>query len=86
MAQNFKMFISKRKGGWRDIELTGNFDGTSACELAIIINSLSKKSNKFKIKTANLNRIYRFGKEIWKNRKNSFPKNIKVTITGGKIE
>ena len=71
------MVISKR-GGWTDISLTGNFDGSDACELVNIIESLSKKRKRFKINALGLNKIEPFGLTIWWDKKNRLPKEITI--------
>ena len=64
MAGNFK--ISARKfGGALQIDLAGDFDGSSAFELIHILEEKGQGVSKAFIHTAGLKHIYPFGRDIF---------------------
>lgn len=83
MASNFRI-SSRRKKNQLQLKLTGDFDGSSCCEL---VNTIRKKSRNFKIiiiDTGNLKTIYSFGQEIWEKSLSGLKREqIKLAVTGG---
>ena len=67
MAQNFKIH-SRQTENSIHLNLAGDFDGTSACELLHAIEQLNRKKIPIFINTEGLHRIYDFGCEVFKKK------------------
>jgi hypothetical protein len=80
MAVNFKM-VSQRNGGGRYIRLTGDFDGSSACEL---INALEEYSGSGSVvvDTCGLLSIHPFGRGVFQKYCAGRKLPTNVTFTG----
>ncbi|MBF0496423.1 MAG: STAS domain-containing protein [Deltaproteobacteria bacterium] len=84
MASNFRI-VSRRKGGNLRLNLTGDFDGTSAHEL---LNALAKNITtvcRIFIDTDGLKTIHPFGLEVFRNYLVAFEKRFgRLVFTGEK--
>ncbi len=67
MAQNFKIHSHRAENSIR-LNLAGDFDGNSACELLHVIEQLNRKKIPIYIDTDGLHRIYDFGCEVFKKK------------------
>jgi len=67
MAINFKIINQRTKRGIH-LNLTGDFDGTSACELLHAIRQLNRDKKPICINTDRLNNIYEFGCEVFRKK------------------
>ena len=65
MAVNFKIVNQRTKRGIH-LNLTGDFDGTSACELLHAIRQLDRNKKPICINTDRLHNIYDFGCEVFR--------------------
>lgn len=63
MANNFKISI-KHKGGTVHINLKGDFDGTSACQLFNILREKLVGVEKIVVHTDSLKNIFPFGRQV----------------------
>jgi hypothetical protein len=66
MSINFKI-ISKQNDGDLHIDMLGDFDGSSACELANIIKMKYPGTGRIFINIRNLSRINQFGSAVMEN-------------------
>ena len=64
MASNFKILSQKQKGNVH-IRLTGDFDGSSACELINALEACSETKGKVVIDTCGLLSIHPFGRGVF---------------------
>jgi anti-anti-sigma regulatory factor len=71
MATNFHMFSYENKDGLH-LNLEGNFDGTSACELLAILKKHENCFYQIFIDTNNLKTIDPFGKEVFQKKLSTF--------------
>ena len=67
MAQNFKIH-SRRAENSIHLNLAGDFDGNSACELFHAIEQLNRKKIPIFINTDGLHKIYDFGCDVFKKK------------------
>jgi len=67
MANNFHMFTHKTTDTLH-IKLTGDFDGSSASELANVLATKQKEYYQIFINTSELKNIYPFGVEVLQHR------------------
>ena len=82
MANNFKLLSNKIKNRIR-LQLYGDFDGSSACELINILKNNKNNSDQIFIDTNNLDTVHPFGMNVFKNNLNALKINMKnITITG----
>ena len=65
MAQNFKIHSHRSKNSIH-LDLAGDFDGNSACELLHAIEQLNRKQTPIYINTDGLDKIYEFGCDVFK--------------------
>lgn len=83
MAANFKI-VHRRKNGSLELQLKGDFDGTSACEL---LNVLDKDHNDFitlVIHTGGLKTIFPFGVDTFHNNLHVLKdRRLRLVFTGG---
>ena len=82
MAKNFKIKQQKTNKKTLQLELYGDFDGTSAWELIHILNDTVKFST-ITINTTNIGKIYPFGTETLLNYSFSRSKDKRVIIFEG---
>ena len=61
MAKNFRVRTKTSGNHALAVQLFGNFDGSSACELIHVLNERVKPSTKVAIDTSGLKRIEAFG-------------------------
>ena len=66
MAPNFKISVH-RKTDSLELRLTGDFDGTSACELLNALKDKCEYSDKVFIHTSGLKDVYPFGVDTFHN-------------------
>lgn len=66
MAANFKIAIHRMNGSL-EIELAGDFDGTSACELLNVLNEKCDGVDRVLVDTSGLKEIYPFGLDTFQN-------------------
>lgn len=66
MASNFKISLRKKRDNLH-IQLKGDFDGTSACQLIHVLKSHSSTSTRIFINTGSLKEIHLFGKNVFRN-------------------
>lgn len=83
MASNFKMLVGG-KGKSLRVKLVGDFDGTSAHQIADFVNRRSKRGRAIYIDTSNLRTIYPFGLDVLKSDLADLKERqtVKVTFTG----
>ena len=82
MANNFKIFI-QRTNGQLQLNLVGDFDGTSAFELLDVLAENLENLNRVYINTGNLKKIYPFGWEVFQNNLYKLKKHhFEVTYVG----
>lgn len=78
MALNFKIVINRKNDNLL-FDLKGDFDGSSAFELINAIQSNLKDSERVRIDTCNLKKVYPFGREVFN--KNLFRlKDVRIRI------
>ena len=66
--------------------MSGDFDGTSAYELITAIQEHAHKSNQVFIHTADLGKIYSFGKDVFQNNLGVLKaQSNKIVFVGNKI-
>jgi len=73
MASNFKI-IMERTNGQLQLNLVGDFDGTSAFDLLKVLTENLVNINRVCINTDNLKKIYPFGSEVFQNNLNKLKK------------
>ena len=84
MASNFNITINK-KGDSVHLELSGDFDGTSAWELFNRVKETNRAPGKIFIHTSGLCTVYPFGAGVFrKNLKSIFGKSMLPTLIGDK--
>ncbi len=66
MASNFRISIH-RNSNRLELNLTGDFDGTSACELLNVLQGNSDGVTRVFINTSSLREIYPFGRDTFQN-------------------
>jgi hypothetical protein len=64
LASNFKIISQKNKGSLH-IRLTGDFDGSSACELINALEACNETNGKIVIDTCGLLSIHPFGRGVF---------------------
>ena len=65
MANNFRVCTREHSNQSLSLQLFGDFDGSSACELINVLDESVKKSNKVDIDTDGLRTINRFGLNVF---------------------
>ncbi len=82
MASTFIIFNNRTKNKL-DLKLSGDFDGSSACELINTLKENSKKVAKIIVHTNSLSSLHPFGLEVF-YKKWLFLKNepLNITFTG----
>ena len=82
MANNFKFLTNKIRNRIY-LQLYGDFDGSSACELINILQNYRNDSHQILIDTNNLDTIHAFGLDVFKNTISALKINVNnITITG----
>lgn len=66
MAANFKIAIHRMSASL-ELELAGDFDGTSACELLNVLNEECDGVDRVLVDTGSLREIYPFGIDTFQN-------------------
>ena len=82
MARNFRVFAKAINKQTMALQLFGDFDATSACELIDILDDVVKKNDKIAIDTNGLKTVNGFGLDVFiprMNRLNSKWPEIMVT-------
>lgn len=79
MAENFQITTKKIKDEVFII-VSGDFDGSSAYELINVINSSCPECKKIIINTSKLNKIYPFGRKIFKSKKHLLKNETKELV------
>jgi len=82
MALNFRVCFKEISNRYTVLQLFGDFDGSSACELIDVLDKSVKKSNKVAIDTDRLKTIDAFGLDVFLPRMfslNSTRADIEVT-------
>ena len=64
MATNFRIVSEKNQGGLH-LRLTGDFDGSSACELVNALEACKESAGNIVIDTCGLLSIHPFGKGVF---------------------
>lgn len=64
MATNFKILRQRAEGNLQ-LDLTGDFDGSSAFELLNMIEDNLENTPRISINTSNLKKIYPFGRQVF---------------------
>ena len=84
MAANFKIAIHRMNGSL-EIELAGDFDGTSACELLNVLSEKCDGVDRVLVNTSRLKEIYSFGIDTFQNNLHRLKgKPIRLAFTGEK--
>jgi hypothetical protein len=85
MASNFKIFI-QRTNGQLELNLAGDFDGTSAFELLDVLAENLEGINSVCINTDNLKKQYPFGWEVFQNNLYKVKKHhFSITFVGDNV-
>ena len=82
MAKNFRVCAKESSNQTLGLQLFGDFDGSSACELINVLDESVKKSSKVAIDTDGLRTINAFGLNVFLPRMswlNNTQANIEVT-------
>ena len=82
MAKNFHMLTRRNKNNSLSIRLSGDFDGSSACELIQVLNKNARKNGKAAIDTDGLRTVDDFGLSVFRphlRRGNDIPLAIEMT-------
>ena len=66
MASNFKIGIHGKNGNL-DLRLTGDFDGTSACELLNVLKEKTCQAKMVVVDASGLKKVYPFGVDTFQN-------------------
>jgi hypothetical protein len=66
MAKNFKISV-QRNNNTLGIELIGDFDGTSACELLNVLQDNCRDHVRVVVNTARVKEVYPFGVDTFNN-------------------
>jgi len=86
MACNFRILTHQNSDDIH-LKLTGDFDGSSACELINALKTCSVKTNKVFIHTGGLKDVHNFGKGVFQS---NFPEIAhqagELIFTGKKLE
>ena len=83
MAKNFRVLTKKINQEFLAIQLFGDFDATSACELIDILDSIIKKRDKVAIDTSGLKCINAFGLDVFIPRMSRLTrKSMDIQVTG----
>lgn len=86
MACNFKIIVHKNKNILH-LDLTGDFDGTSALQLIHSLKTRKNRAAKVFIHTSSLKHIYPFGQNVFKNSLDSLAgKAVSLVFTGEKAK
>lgn len=64
MARNFRI-IASRNGNALDLELIGDFDGTSAFELIHVLRECLADNSRIFIHSGGLENVFPFGKDLF---------------------
>ena len=67
MAINFKISLNKNNNGFQ-LNLMGDFDGSSAFELVNTLKKYTADGEKIYINTGGLSHLYPFGVEVFKKK------------------
>ena len=67
MASNFRI-SAHRNSDSLELKLTGDFDGTSACELLNVLKENSDDVARVLVNTSGLKDVYPFGRDTFQNR------------------
>jgi hypothetical protein len=82
MAANFRIAIHRKSAGL-ELNLTGDFDGTSACELLNVLKEKCDGVDSVLVNTSRLKDIYPFGQDTFqKNLYTLKAKPIHLVFTG----
>ena len=65
MANNFRVHSKKNHKQFLALQLFGDFDGTSACELIDILDDIASKEEKVAIDTDGLKTVDAFGLDVF---------------------
>ena len=88
MANNFKI-TSRQKNGGLHLELSGDFDGTSALELIYALNEKIDMARRIYIDTDGLRTLMPFGRMVFTNNFNfsasAFKKMVFIGIYGREL-
>ena len=82
MALNFRVCVKETRNQTMALQLFGDFDASSACELINVLDKSVKKSSKVAIDTDRLRTINAFGLDVFlptMSRLNSTRADIQVT-------
>ncbi len=82
MASNFRVCVKEIRNQCMALQLSGDFDASSACELINVLDKSVKKSNKVAIDTDGLRTINAFGLDVFlprMSRLNNTRADIQVT-------
>ena len=66
MANNFYVVTEKKSNRTLSIRLSGDFDGSSACELINVLKNSEKTHDNVAIDTNGLRNIYNFGLNVFR--------------------
>lgn len=66
MAKNFHVLTKRNKNRSVSIQLSGDFDGSSACELINVLKKTKSKSGKVAIDTDGLRTVDAFGLNVFR--------------------
>lgn len=67
MASNFRISVHRNSDNL-ELKLTGDFDGTSACELLNVLKENSDDVARVLVNTSGLKNVYPFGRDTFQNR------------------
>ncbi|WP_373501040.1 hypothetical protein [Desulfococcus sp.] len=81
MAANFRIVSQKNRGDLH-IRLTGDFDGSSACELVNALEACDESGGKIVIDTCGLLSIHPFGKGVFQKYCAVKKLPLNITFTG----
>ncbi len=82
MAKNFRIRAKERRDRSLALQLHGNFDASSACELIDLLAERIKTTSKVAIDTDGLRTVNSFGLDVflpWAGRRNNTRADIEVT-------
>lgn len=86
MASNFKIGIH-RKNGKLDLRLTGDFDGTSACELLNVLKEKIGETEMIVVDASGLKEVYPFGVDTFRNNLYRLKhQSFRLSFTGNKAD
>lgn len=81
MASNFRI-VTHRNTGHLQLELMGDFDGTSAFELINALKVCCNKAQKVTVKTGGLSSIHPFGRDVFQKQCSFNKLSPSLTFTG----